>query len=280
VKHPHPKPRPLTDTQGGKDVSGEYNIYVISCGRYNYLNFTPEELESFHFVVRTDEVELYRDAGCKKVFGTEGNPNLVNSRNFALDHAFEQGKICVQLDDDLDRVMCNRNHTGGGEAFNWKFVDALDRLVHSFIQLESFPENHPLNHPWGSCQKAKLMGVPPTTNAFYAPDLYSFNKFVPAACTITKPNPIRFDGKLSLKEDYDYTLQHIKEHGSVIRQARFLWYFKRYTNEGGAAGYRTSALEQANILYLMRKWNGALQPHRTRGADEISIARNPQRFFL
>jgi len=84
-----------------------------------------------------------------------------------------------------------------------------------------------------------------------------------------KPNPLRFDEQLTLKEDYDYTLQHIK-HIGTIRYQKYLFTFEHYSNKGGAVEIRNSNEEQRNIKILFAKWGNKIRLNQKRN-NEILI---------
>lgn len=104
-----------------------------------------------------------------------------------------------------------------------------------------------------------LVGVAPTSNAFY------FNPrkpvrdggFVVGDLFAADASCIRFDPNLRLKEDYDFTLQHMQA-GIVRRVDWVLATFRHESNPGGAVSYRTSEAEEAAIAYLLAKWPGRL----------------------
>lgn len=75
---------------------------------------------------------------------------------------------------------------------------------------------------------------------------------------VADKSPVRFDENMNLKEDYDFTCQHIKKHGSVIRLERMTVQAKHQTNAGGACSERDKKglAEQRNIAILMEKWPG------------------------
>jgi hypothetical protein len=74
-----------------------------------------------------------------------------------------------------------------------------------------------------------------------------------------KPCDLLFDEKLTLKEDYDYTLQHLKKYGNTFRYQKYLFEFQHYKNKGGAVDYRTETEEQKNINYLFAKWGAKIK---------------------
>jgi len=69
-------------------------------------------------------------------------------------------------------------------------------------------------------------------------------------------SPCRFDTEITLKEDYDYTCAHLKQHGSVLRSNRLFLQVKHISNAGGAVASRDGAglKEKENIAILQRKW--------------------------
>ena len=208
-------------------------------------------------MVDESEAGEYRARGAQKILHSKG---LVGARNCALDHAFNEGANCVQVDDDLVKVTLN--NLDGKKGRQVSFKAGLSTFL-------DFAHDCP----------AKLVGIPPTDNPYFSKGETHQNGFIIGSFMLCKPTHLRFDEKLRLKEDYDYTLQHIKEYGGVTRFNGLLWTFKHYTNEGGAVAVRSTRVEQEMILYLLRKWNGAVRPHPRR-ENEVVIARNPHRFFI
>jgi len=224
-----------------------HNVYVISANRYNDLPFNKQQKEKYIFCVKNGQKELYEQNGCKIVYNTG---NLMDSRNFALEHAFKNNNICIQLSDDIKKVTTNKNF------FKKKIVSldvAIDDILSKFIKIKG----------------VDLMGVPPTDNYFFANKLVLENKFCIGDMLFVKPNELRFDTQLSLKEDYDYTLQHIQK-GKVLRYQKYLFTFKHYSNKGGAVDIRNDKEEQKNIMILKYKWGDKIRLNPKR-KNEILI---------
>ena len=116
---------------------------------------------------------------------------------------------------------------------------------------------------------ALLLGIPPTDNYFFANKIVSTNTFCIGDMLFIKPNELRFDEQLTLKEDYDYTLQH-KERGDVIRYQKYLFTFEHYSNKGGAVDVRDDEEEQKNIQILKSKWGDKIKLNPKR-KNEILI---------
>ena len=224
-----------------------HNVYVISAGRYDKLPFNNEQKDKYIFCVKNGEGKLYEENGCKNVYETG---NLMKSRNFALDHAFKNKKICVQLSDDIKKVVVNKNF---GEPVKVKLDFAIKDIVSKFNLVKG----------------VNLLGIPPTDNYFFANKLVSTNTFCIGDMLFVKPNDLRFDEQLTLKEDYDYTLQH-KERGDVIRYQKYLFSFEHYSNKGGAVDVRDDKEEQKNIQILKSKWGNKVRLNPKR-KNEILI---------
>ena len=90
---------------------------------------------------------------------------------------------------------------------------------------------------------------------------------------MVKPCELYFDESFKTKEDYDYTLQHIKKFGGVTRCDTILANFDHYSNAGGVVDYRTSEVEQNSINTLKKKW-GELISDNPKRPNEILIKHN------
>lgn len=232
--------------------------YIITCISHN----RHENIGSFIEKVGTDKIvffvkdlkdkELYLQNGAKEVIVSG---SLMDSRNASLDYCFSKNKICVQLSDDLENTMVN--DFTGKRTYSFVLVtDVLENIINDFIN-----------------SKYYFAGFPPTNNPFFALKQKEFNKFIVGDFILVKPNHLRFDNNLKLKEDYDYTLQNIKELGGCIRYGGFLNTFKHYSNKGGAVDYRTNKLEQETISYLMSKWGECIKLNPKR-ENEILLNKN------
>lgn len=229
----------------------DLHICIISHKRPGNIQKT-EELLGLHkgltWYVGENEKEDYSAAGGTIVEGGK----LIPSRNHALDDAFKQNKYCVMIEDDLISI----NHITAyciprPITFGLAIKEMYDVL-----------KNTPMH----------LAGASPTGNAFY----YDPHKplglkhFILGSFIMVKPTPLRFDDTLELKEDYDYTLQHISKYGGVCRLNYLLPRFRHSTNKGGAVDYRTEELEQSNIAKLKAKW-GATISDNPRRKNEILL---------
>merc|ERR1712048_547057 len=116
--------------------------------------------------------------------------------------------------------------------------------------------------------KPQLGGVLPHHNPGLSLGLpeESSNVFILGDFFVVDKSPCRFDTRMTLKEDYDLTAAHMKEHGSVLRCNHLMVFAKHETNAGGACSIRDDQgeRERENIAILQEKYPGAfrLNPHR------------------
>jgi hypothetical protein len=137
-------------------------------------------------------------------------------------------------------------------------------------KLKSYDRNSVPDNIFNKVKGVYLMGVPPTSNDFFAKNLISKNTFCIGDMLFIKPNDLRFDTALTLKEDYDYTLQHLKKYGNCFRYQKFIFEFEHYKNKGGAVDYRTEQEEKKNIMILKSKWGDKVRLNKKR-ENEILI---------
>jgi hypothetical protein len=226
----------------------KHQVYVITAGRYDKLPFTKEQKSNYIFCVKKGEGDAYRKHGCVNVFETG---RLIESRNYALSDAAKKNVVCVQLSDDLKKVTKNKNFGNGVEC---GLDDVICEMVNVFLSVNG----------------VNLMGIPPTSNDFYAKSLISKNTFCIGDLLFVKPCGIFFDDTLTLKEDYDYTLKHLTTFGHCFRFQKYMFHFEHYKNKGGAVDYRTEQEEQKNIRRLIAKWGSKIKLNPKR-KNEILI---------
>jgi len=210
--------------------------YVISHNRPQNTKWIIMRLwlEDITFVVWEWQERLYKMFWAKKVVGWYG---LMEARNFALEDAFKNNAYCLQVSDDFtqwyENVIVDWKK-------KWKKIE-IKKIVESVYKELSDSDYY---FAWLS----------PTTNALnYTWKDVSNHNFVVWDFIMFKPNPLRFDENIRLKEDYDMTCQHLKEYWGVVRCNKYSINFKHYDNAGGAVEYRNTKLEQKTISQLKRK---------------------------
>lgn len=247
------------------------HIGIISKGRpKNILNpiYDTIHAHSTWYVPDLEEVQNYFESVFE--LKIKGKPfprvivggKLVESRNKIIDDAVQYGKkYAVIIEDDLTKLH---------NAIDKKTKEVLDITQAIEMMIAELEKQE-----FAKAPQAMMIGVAPTPNSFYYnPDKpISVNKFcVGSFLVINAATPLRFDRQMKLKEDYDYTLQHIAWHGIVLRADYILASFKHYSNKGGVVGYRNNIREAINIKYLKDKWGSHVIKDNPRRQNEILIS--------
>lgn len=218
-----------------------------------------------------DEASLkdYKGLGLKAVVGGK----LTQARNKCLADAKRLGRVCVQLSDDISA---------------WEYRDgkrAPDRTDAALNQAHASAKRI-LASPAAAARfiLAKMRGVQdgprPHLGGCYmlgscsrtmAGDEFSRKHFILGDFFVADKSPVRFDEDMKLKEDYDFSCQHIRTHGSVLRCNRLTLSVKHYKNAGGAVATRDGKgqEEKRNIAILFAKWPRAFHLNAKRGNEVL-----------
>jgi hypothetical protein len=212
---------------------GSHSVFAtaISAGRPARVRATQLIAGPLTWIVPSSEVSSYGEQGASCVVPQHG-AGVAAARNAALVLADDRGLPCIQVDDDLVRI---RRRDGSPVAFDEAWSLAFDALAFT---------------PF------RLCGFPPTDNPFFSRGGILTSGFVCGSAIAVRPCSLRFDEAFRLKEDYDYTAQHIARHGGVCRVEDVLWTFGHYTNPGGAVAIRSAAREAEAVARLKSKWPG------------------------
>ncbi len=225
-----------------RDDLGCY-LAIISHGR-------PENIAKMHALVgnATWYVEQQDFEQYAKMTVTKVSSGLCNARNLALEDAFALNLPCLQLSDDLKKIEI----AGGKEATR---EIAFNEIAQYIVGIAN------------SQQNTFLFGVAPTPNAFYynIKKPFSPRSFIVGDFCLTRPSEPRWDERLPVKEDYDFTLQHIYRYGFAVRCNAVLLTFGHRIKGGGAYAARQLGAEQIAIAYLRQKWPNNIvdNPRRT-----------------
>lgn len=222
-------------------------VFCISARRPHAVPVMNAHGVDLTWVVPADEAPAYIAQGARHVVpvsAREGAFALPAARNAALNLAALKGDICVQVDDDLKRLQAR-------EGDSWRPC-SLSEAVKQLTEL------------LGS-SGAFLAGVPPTNNTYFARRGTLTQAFVIGSLSVIHPSSgLRYDTSLPLKEDYDFTCQHLAKHGRVARTGDIVAHFTHYINAGGAVAYRTDQLEHQVCATLLERWPQYLRPNPRR----------------
>lgn len=198
--------------------------------------------------------------------GVQGNVSRV--RNYILDYYFEKGydSVCI-IDDDMEGLY--RYEVDGFFGYVKKKLNSEEFM--EFLEHATF-----VTKEWGY----KLCGVNPTPDkkAYRHFTPFSTVQFIGGPFSIHLNNPLRYDERLSLKEDYDLTIKHCREYRGALRFNAYHYNVEQAKQAGGCATYRTSSRELEQLEMLEKKWGtGIVKRDKTsrRGFDFNPIIKIP-----
>lgn len=226
-----------------------YRVYVISHLRPKAVEKMSLWVGAATWCVGTGEGPTYQAAGAERVVETGG---LCRSRNWALEDAFARGVACVQVSDDL-RGLARIDEIGKNAKTKIPLRTAVEHMMTVMARVG-----------------ARYAGCAPTANPFFTQREVSTRHFIVGDFITVLPTELRFDEGLRLKEDYDFTAQHLQKYGAVARCDTLMAQFAHRTNAGGAVSYRTSEKEREAIDHLKVKWPGWFVDNPRR-PDEILL---------
>lgn len=229
-----------------------YNA-CISAARPQNVAFMQGIVPDLRWYVPVEDAAAYVEAGAVHVIASGG---LVESRNAALDAAFQQKLPCVQISDDLKMLRRAKQEGPDKVAIPISFLQAVEAM-------------------WWEASRslALLVGVAPTDNPFYwNPNPRTRKpKFIVGDLMLILPNPLRFDPQFRVREDYDFTCQHIQKYGTVGRADEILASFAHRTNAGGTVDWRTPEIDDEATALLRAKWGRMIQDNSRRPGEILLV---------
>lgn len=171
--------------------------------------------------------------------------NVCRIRNYILDECFARGDdaVCI-LDDDFYGLYEWSDKSLTGRAIMRKLpADYIPFLLEKYTLIcQEFGYKH-----WGvnpAFSQRLAQGTCPIGSLQY----------IGAPFSVHLNNPIRYDERLSLKEDFDMTLQHIQKYGGCLRINWLVYKNKMSVQIGGCATYRNLDREKQQFSLLQEKW--------------------------
>tara|TARA_B110000902_G_scaffold81540_1_gene96763 strand:+ start:358 stop:1098 length:741 start_codon:yes stop_codon:yes gene_type:complete len=167
--------------------------------------------------------------------------NISRVRNWMLDNVIKEKGIII--DDDIEGFK------------RWTIIDGKPKIVDADIM--EFIE-----FGFWHCEEfgAKLWGLN------IIGDKGSYREYSPFS--LTNPisgsfmgfinNPLRFDERIPLKEDYDYSIQNLNIYRKLLRFNHTFMIKKDHGNLGGCADMRTMAREKEQLKLLQKKWGNKI----------------------
>jgi hypothetical protein len=179
--------------------------------------------------VNNDEQKVeYEKTGFEVV--ATNKQGITANRNFILDYypKFEQ---IIFLDDDIQSIQVK---------FGTSLVDADTPRIKEIVETA-----------FSACVKNNifLWGVYPVANAYFMKHKISTQSFIIGTFCGVINTELRYP-EVRLKEDYAFTIEHLKSFGGVLRFDGIAVKARHYTNKGGCVDYRNNETEQESIALL------------------------------
>lgn len=219
---------------------------------------TAQYLPEASVFVSEDQVEEYKKnltneiVAIPKEYEQRG---MAIIRNFILDHAGDQDILMV--DDDISYF---------GHFERKKMVKMEAWQVYNFAE-NAFRMTRELGSVlWGVNLNSDKM-----TYREYSP--FSLSSVILGPCMgVIKDDNIRFDERLGLKEDYDYSIQVLNKYRKILRFNKYFYVADHITKKGGCASYRTMDQEREQAERILRKWgNGIISIEKKLPSGATSI---------
>ena len=208
----------------------------------------PHNVKKLHEVLGTDQVTWYVRPEEEKLYQDQGAitksvvyKTLGDKRNKVLQDGKNQDTIF--MDDDIDR-----------------FRYAIDKKRELPATFKSVVEE--MKYRLNETPNVKLCGVNSIARPFFFDPLrpISLTNFcVGTICLVKKGSTILHDIQFKMKEDYDFTLQHIKQYGSALRLNYVMVLAGHWNNKGGQTEIRTDKLMDKDIKKLQAKWGRSIR---------------------
>ena len=229
----------------------------VLCPSYRRGHQLIETAKYFPFVqavVSESEADQYRKNGNAVVVcpdAVQGNKCRV--MNWILDRAEAAGlRGVLMLDDDV------------------QFIARYDKRVDRKLNDAEFA-----HFVWNGFQMAEDCGVY-LWGVNIMPDKMSYRENTPLGFVKYIGGPfqavrcgvgLRYDERLSLKDDYDFTLQNLNKHRRTLRFNQYHYGARQNEQTGGDATYRTVDEEKRQNELMIRKWGGRIVQHDMLGAS-------------
>lgn len=221
-------------------IDSGVGVFVPSYRRGERKSITQEYLPFAKLVVSESEAAQYEQSGNDIVVcPDEVQGNLCRVRNWILDQNKKARGVLI-LDDDYSGI------------FRWIGKERNFKKL-SFFEVEEFIE-----HGFALAEQvgAFMWGINCVVDkgAYRENTPFCMVRYLGGPFQAFRPNPLRYDESLSLKEDYDMTMQQLSRFRVALRFNMYCYQVKQNEQKGGCATYRNIKREQAQFKALQDKW--------------------------
>lgn len=236
------------------ELDSGIRVFAPSYKRGDRLASTQKAYPFVTLVVKESEADAYRASGNRVVTCPDAvQGNLCRVRNWILDKN-QDARGVLLLDDDYSHVS--------------RWQNLREKKLNPAAFEEFIEHGFSLAEQWGAFFWGLNCAVDKGVYREYTP--FSTTAYIGGPFQAHRPNPIRYDEALPLKEDYDMTLQHANRFRLVLRFNAYMYKVKQNEQAGGCAAYRTIAAEMAQFDLLAKKW-GPRVVQRDSGASKQKV---------
>lgn len=218
----------------------DYKIFAPTYKRADKCT-THKYLKQITYVVRESEKNDYKGVHDKIwIVPDSAQGNLCRIRNYILDNINDE-KI-VLLDDDIKHF----NRFNGKDSKKLSEQEVYNMIQEGFLLAEDLDVVF-----WGlNCISDK------GSYREYTP--FGTRSYIGGPFQAHFKNPLRYDEKIFLKEDYDMTLQVLNKYRKNLRLNMYNYTCAQATLEGGCAEYRNIKIEKEHNEMLQKKWGSKI----------------------
>lgn len=198
---------------------------------YPFVKLVVMESESEEYIKNGNDIVVCPDSA-------QGNVSRV--RNWILDNLFDDETECIVIIDDDCR--------GIGLFREQKKVILNGPTLLEWCELQTILCKDLGYLHWG-------VNCIPDKGAYHEHKPMGWKQYIGSPFSAhLKGSECRYDENLSLKEDYDMTLQHLQMYGGVLRLNYAFYDVKQAEQTGGCASYRNLNEEKRQFWALQKKW--------------------------
>ena len=213
-----------------------YKVYVPSMSRAGVVT-THKLFPESTIVCPESQVKDYKEYHDSVLGVPDEIKGITATRNWILNNCDDEWMI--QVDDDARAFRKIERD----QQSHFTDPERIDKIVSNMFVLTS---------EWG----LKCWGLAMATDHKYYREYCPFVTQCSIGANIIGiiRNPLRFDERLKVKEDYDYSMQHIYKYGGALRFNKYGVDVIHLTNKGGCVDYRTKDTELEAYEILLKKW--------------------------
>jgi hypothetical protein len=146
--------------------------------------------------------------------------NVCRIRNHILDREMKKGVAVLIIDDDLQGILRWEKLTRYRLETEEEVFDFLDRYTALCVE-------------WGC--PAWGININSDGQIYREQTPFSLRSYVGSPFTVHVDHRLRYDERLSLKEDYDFTLQLLNRHRRIMRVNKYYYLTLQMAQVGGCA---------------------------------------------